>query len=90
MASQADIRRIDNAIDSAVTNLYTKRGGPREFEKNGELNKYEVKSHSYPDDLMASDNRYGGNYVVFYINIAVDSKLAKELGEDQFVKEIPS
>ena len=89
MASQADIRRIDNAIDSAVTNLYTKRGGPREFEKNGELNKYEVKSHSYPDDLMASDNRYGGNYVVFYINIAVDSKLAKELKEDQFVKEIP-
>ena len=89
MASQADIRRIDNAIDSAKTNLYTKRGGPREFEKNGDLNKYEVKSHSYPDDLMASDNRYGGNYVVFYINIAVDSKLAKELGEDQFVKEIP-
>ena len=90
MASQADIRRIDNAVDSAKTNLYTKRGGPREFEKNKDgTNKYEVMSHSYPDDLMASDNRYGGNYVIFYINIAVDSKLAKELKEDQFVKEIP-
>ena len=41
MASQADIRRIDNAIDSAKTNLYTKRGGPREFEKNQDgTNKY--------------------------------------------------
>ena len=88
---QADIRRIDNAaLDPTTTNLYTRRGGPREFEKNSSgTNKYEVKNHSYPDDLMAPDNRYGGNYVIFYINVQVDSKLAQTLGEDQFVKEIP-
>ena len=41
--------------------------------------------------MLAPDNRYGGNYVVFYININVDSKLAKQLGEnsDQIVKEFP-
>jgi hypothetical protein len=31
----------------------------------------------YPNDLMAPDGRYGGNYVVFYINVAIDSKLFK-------------
>lgn len=72
------------------TVLYTPRGNPTQFEKNQDgTNKYKVESHSYPDDLLASDNRYGGNYVVFYININVDSKLAKQLSEDQFVKEIP-
>jgi hypothetical protein len=36
---------------------------------------YKVSNHSYPIDLMSSDGRYGGNYVIFYINIAIDSKL---------------
>jgi uncharacterized protein YcfJ len=36
--------------------------------------KYEAKNHSYPDDLM-SNPQYGGNYAIFYINVAVDSKL---------------
>lgn len=87
----AEIRRIDNAIlDPTTSNLYTKRGGPREFEKtSSQTNKYSVDNHSYPDDLLSSANVYGGNYVIFYINIAVDSKLAQTLGEDQFVKEIP-
>ena len=74
------------------TVLYTPRGDPKQFEKNQDgTNKYKVESHSYPGDLLAPDNRYGGNYVVFYININVDSKLAKQLGEnsDQIVKEFP-
>lgn len=50
---------------------------------------YKVNNHSYPSDLMASDGRYGGNYVMFYINIAVDSKLAKSLSENDFVDNIP-
>jgi hypothetical protein len=37
---------------------------------------YEVDSHMYPSDLMA-DARYGGNYVLFFINVAEESQLAK-------------
>lgn len=49
---------------------------------------YKVNNHSYPSDLMASDGRYGGNYVIFYINIAVDSKLAKSLSNNDFVTNV--
>jgi hypothetical protein len=50
---------------------------------------YNVKSHSYPNDLMASDGRYGGNYVIFYINIATDSKLKPPESELVAVNEVP-
>ena len=52
-------------------NLFTPRGTSTPFEDS----KYDVSNHSYPDDLMASDGRYGGNYALFYINVATDSKL---------------
>jgi len=54
-------------------NLWTARGGPTPFEDRT----YDVKSHCYPSDLMASDGRYGGHYAMFYINVATDSKLFK-------------
>lgn len=89
MASQADIRRIDNAIDSGTTNLYTKRGAATAFERDENNSKYKVQSHMYPNDLFAPDGRYGGNYAIFYININIDSKLANRLGDEDIVKDIP-
>lgn len=70
-------------------NLYTSRGAPTAFERDENNSQYKVQSHMYPNDLFASDGRYGGNYAIFYINVNIDSKLSKSLGEDQFVKEIP-
>jgi hypothetical protein len=35
--------------------------------------KYNIKNYSYPEDIMS--NNYGKNYAIFYINVAVDSKL---------------
>lgn len=67
-------------------NLYKSRGGPTSFN-SGESG-YNVKSHVYPVDLFDPRNTYGGNYVVFYINVAVDSKLAKTLPATEFVNEI--
>jgi hypothetical protein len=55
-------------------NLYTARGTSSPFEDG----KYDIKNHSYPSDLMAADGRYGGNYAMFYINVATDSKLFKD------------
>ena len=42
--------------------------------------KYKIQQHMYPSDLMAQGsnytaNQYGGNYVIFYVNVAEDSKL---------------
>ena len=41
-----------------------------------ESGKYAISNHSYPADLMSPE--YGGNYVIFRINVNVDSKLLKE------------
>jgi hypothetical protein len=52
------------------------------------VEKYSVSSHSYPSDLMSATGSYGGNYVIFYINVAVDSKLAQSLSDQDFVDNI--
>lgn len=41
---------------------------------------YDVGTASYPSDLYSNKRIYGGNYVVFYINVAEDSKIIKEQG----------
>lgn len=43
------------------------------YDKFGVGGKYSVKQYSYPADLL--DDSYGGNYVVFYINVSNDSRL---------------
>lgn len=64
--------------------LYTKRGNASVFENN----KYNITQHMYPEDLMSSSGEYGSNYVVFYINVAEDSKLIKD-NKDLVVNDIP-
>lgn len=57
------------------TLAYNERGAPTSFETD----KYDVSSMTYPEDLMSDNNIYGNNYVIFYINVAEDSKLLNEL-----------
>lgn len=64
MASQSNINPKDTKKPS-----YTPRGAARSFDGD----KYKINNYSYPIDLMSSN--YGDNYVIFYINVAVDSKL---------------
>jgi hypothetical protein len=64
MASQAEVRRVDNDISGGSKNRYKE-------------SKYDVTTHAYPSDLMGSPT-YGGNYVIFYINVNIDSKLLKD------------
>ena len=72
------IKNIKEAADGygdySGSALYEGRGGPADFDTN----KYNISQHSYPSDLMGPVGEYGGNYVIFYINVAVDSKLLKE------------
>lgn len=40
-------------------------------------NRFEIKGLVYPSDLLSSDNRYGGNYIMFRVMIHEDSYLNK-------------
>ena len=72
---------------SAPPNMGSTRGA--ELHKgNAETSPYQVNQHMYPSDLLSDKKEYGGNYVIFYINIAIDSKLAKSLTADNFVDNI--
>lgn len=74
----ADARRGSSPTASIPQkeNLYTPRGTSDKFDaKSG---KYDVKNYSYPSDLMSDTGIYGGNYAIFYINVATESKLFKD------------
>ena len=68
------------------------RGEAQSFPSSGGLygtGKYSVENHSYPNDLLSADGRYGGNYVIFYINIATDSKLKPPESELIVERDVP-
>ena len=61
--------------NSTVPNLnYKPRGEATAFASD----KYDVSNLSYPDNLMSDTGEYGGNYVIFYINVSEDSKLLND------------
>lgn len=59
-------------------NLYTPRGTASSFDGG----KYDIQNYTYPQDLYSNRGEYGGNYAIFYINIATDSKLEPPGGSD--------
>lgn len=66
--------------------------GPN-YAKTDDLKlKYNVDSLSYPEDLFAEGdaNRYGNNYVVFYINVAEDSRLVSRGAPTVINSEVPA
>lgn len=88
-AKTAVTQTAENLKKGANTpyNQFTPKGRAGSLETS----KYSIDNHSYPNDLMAADGRYGGNYVMFYINVASDPKLLAKhgYGEDSFVKDYP-
>jgi len=68
-------------------NLFTPRGGAVGKMTQFEDKKYDIKNYSYPSDLMSEN--YGGNYVVFYINVAKESKLFKDKSVE-IVEDFPA
>ena len=47
--------------------------------------KYEINNHTYPADLLSE--RYGGNYAIFYISVAEDSKILNKDGDNQQITD---
>jgi hypothetical protein len=69
----ADRKAAEQALQERLkTSTKSFQGGALERTAFGE-GKYDIKNHSYPSNLMSYE--YGGNYVIFYINVAVESKL---------------
>lgn len=65
---------MSNQTEQNIFPGYQSRGKAQTFEQN----KYSTKGFIYPSDLMEeTNNRYGGSYVIFYINIHEDSLLTK-------------
>ena len=63
------------------------RGGASEYDEFS--NKYVITEHSYPSDIYNTTGIYGGNFVVFYINVAEGSKILANEVKTGFVDEIP-
>ena len=59
---------LSKAVTPAKTNWISQT--QRSFSAD---NKYSVKQHSYPSDLM--EVQYGGNYAIFYINVSDAGRL---------------
>lgn len=78
---------LGNVIGNYDTNPQTTSDTPLMFDTtsfynstkagNFDKSKYSVDDYSYPSDLMSNTQEYGSNYVIFYINVATDSKLLK-------------
>ena len=66
---------------------YAPRGGELGAATAFDRGEYQVSSLSYPSDIMSE--QYGGNYVIFYINVHEDSKLYKNSKENFVSGEIP-
>jgi len=65
-------------LDSNNKDINPQIGGPTQFDKT---NEYRVGQHTYPSDLFSNAREYGGNYVIFYINVAEDSRILKGGGQ---------
>lgn len=64
----------------SVDRVVEKADQAAKLNRSFKADKYKIEQHMYPSDLMGAGsgqtaNQYGGNYVIFYINVAVDSKL---------------
>jgi len=69
---------MKSAAEGMISDLNKATSAPRQqsintTRKTFDANKYKIDQLSYPIDLMSP--QYGGNYAVFYINVADDSRL---------------
>jgi len=98
---QEEYRSISNQVNEARTNastsidqlqalVYPESFGGVDISGVGSPSlkdqKYSIRDYQYPNDLI-SNKAYGGNYAMFYINVAVDSKLASNNKDTDFIDD---
>ena len=79
--NQTEVQAQTRAAPVSKRETYPEKQATK-FEQFGkDSGKYDIGNYQYPDDLT-TDFRYGGNYVIFYINVAEDSKLISKYKAD--------
>jgi len=74
-SSLMEDRRIPLSTKGSTNSGATAKFG---YDAQGIDSKYSSLGLSYPEDLMSSaNNQYGGNCVIFYINVATDSRVVR-------------
>lgn len=68
-----------------ATPIYSKNYKARGEAVKYDSNVYSTAGMSYPFDLLSDQTQYGGNYVIFYVNVHEDSKLVKQNGDTSYV-----
>jgi hypothetical protein len=51
--------------------------------------KYSKDQHTYPSDLLSNQTTYGGNYVIFFINVAEGGKLDQSGAKTVSAADVP-
>lgn len=60
---------------------------PRGLEKQFASSIYNTDSTMYPEDLMDPTGIYGGNFVIFYVNVNENSKFLKAAGKNEYLND---
>ena len=63
----------DTTTPKEAPSLNQTRGAATTFTPS----QYNIDQYQYPADLYSNNGIYGGNYVIFYVNVAEDSRLLK-------------
>jgi len=59
-------------------------------QESRSADKYSMEQHTYPQDLLSNRADYGGNYVVFFINIAEGGKLDQSGAKTVAAADVPA
>lgn len=74
-------QKTANALERALGSYSSPFGSASSTFETGPGSKYDVSQMTYPTDLFSPRSEYGANYAIFYINVAEDSKLITDRGE---------
>jgi hypothetical protein len=85
-AAPGAVRKYAENMGAPTGNLNTALGEASKYDNST----YNVNSHSYPSDLMSNSGVYGGNYVIFYINVQESSKLVPKGSGADYSKFVDS
>ena len=58
-------------------------------QESRSADKYNMSQHTYPQDLLSNQVSYGGNYVIFFINVAEGGKLDQAKAKTISASDVP-
>jgi hypothetical protein len=86
----AEIMAASSGTGSSAKNASSSVNGSNAARDGFNASQYNIGQFQYPEDLYSNKSDYGGNYVIFYINVAEDSRILKTKKEPTIdPKDVP-